>query len=66
MEVREVENKEQSKSVQELALLELSRNARILQRQMKIMRGLRLNINEQTKANEIIWALEQEFQMFRM
>lgn len=58
--------KGEERTVQELSLLELSKNSRILQRQLKIMKGLRLSIREQEQVREIICTLEQEFQLFRI
>lgn len=58
--------KESVKTVPELSLLELSKNARILQRQLKIMKGLHMSLKEQEQVRKIILTLEQEFQLFQI
>lgn len=54
------------KSIQELALLELTKNARILQRQLKLMKGMTLGEKEREMVKEIISSLEKEFNLFRI
>lgn len=61
-----MEERKTQKTVQQLALLELNKNARILQRQLKIMRGIRLSSAEHKQTEEIISSLEKEFQIYRM
>lgn len=62
---RSAEMKEE-KSIEQIALLELTRNARILQRQLKIMRGMPLSLVHQKQVNEIISNLEKEFNIYKI
>lgn len=53
-------------TIQELALLELTKNARILQRQLKLMKGITLGEKERDSVKEIISNLEKEFNLFKI
>lgn len=55
-----------NKSIQELALLELTKNARILQRQLKLMKGMQLKKQQLELVKEIINNLEKEFNLFKI
>ncbi len=54
------------KTIQELALLELAKNARILQRQLKLMKGMVLGKEQKDIVKEIISSLEKEFNLFKL
>ena len=55
-----------TKLIQDLALIELSKNARILQRQLKLMRGMELSNIQQEQVKAIILTLEQEIRLIKL
>lgn len=55
-----------TKSIQDLALIELSKNARILQRQLKLMRGMPLRDIQQEQVKAIILTLEKEIRLLKL
>lgn len=57
---------EELKTVEELAILELAKSARVLQRQLKIMRPLTISWENNEKVREIIKSLEKEFNLYRL
>lgn len=54
------------KRVEEFALIELTKHARILQRQFKLMKGMKLDERQRELLKEIITTLETEFRIFRI
>lgn len=54
------------KTVTELSLMELNKSARIMQRQLKLIRGMELSQKDRETVKEILDLLEKEINLFRV
>lgn len=53
------------KTVTELSLMELNKSARIMQRQLKLIRGMQLNQQDRDTVKDILELLDKEINLFR-
>lgn len=55
-----------TKTVTELSLMELNKSARVMQRQLKLIRGMNLSQKDRDTVKEILELLEKEINLFRV
>lgn len=56
----------ENKTAEELALIELTKSVRTIQRQFKLMKGITFSERETKILKEIITAIEKEFSLFKI
>lgn len=54
------------RSIKELAVLELIKNLRIAKRQLKIVRGMDLSLEEIEQIHKAIKSTEEDFNLFKI
>ena len=60
------ENKTSEIRIEKAAILELLRTARIMKRQLKILKGMRLDKEERKMLKEAIGSVEDDFNLFQI